>query len=907
MSLGLVAPFGSSARLFLLFLLLRRRPAPLAHFRARLIVHLNHSGSMEAVVASAGWPQTKWRLAGGKMAKKKKLRKAAAAAKRKRPTPAPLKASILSLPAEIVLLIAELLDVKDQAALDRTTRFFHQIIDPVLYQDNVKSGGSFCLFWGAENGQLGTIKKAIAAGADLYQPVPDDPGTWEPSPREERGAGDDGDDTAADGANSSDGAKLTKYSTPLHLAAKNGHREVVTFLLDSGVDIDAPSYKMCECKSVKGQHQAVQADYEYPRWRALHLAMCYGEREIAELLIFRGASLSLDAIPGRHHTALHTAAAKGLIPVIKLLALDLKFDANERDANGNTALHYVAELFGARDHDTIRDTISKLLALGAELEAHNEIGHTALLNACCRGNFAVASRLLSIGANPDPHRYIPNFRDYRPLYYAILPRAEFFDLNNAPVKHDDFEGLRINLINSLVETGADVEARFDKRGHRNVTPLMLACEFAEPRVVATLLKAGAHVNSVDRTGKTAILYACSERVDHRGEVPEIVTHLIQHGAWVDIEEHTRPPTSALDWAVKHSRWGDGEVLHAMLKASGAINVGVARLKVILRRCASNGNYKALGPLLEFTKRLFEVSNDDLKDSMDLIIEQRDPANQRETFQTLVDFGYRIESNEVLLLRTMLQKNEILSLAVLERGVAVSDFKLLGGQTYLHIACEWGNMNVLRALLERAADVNAFDRDLRTPLSIVVANNQLDMADALMMEVADPHLLPPDELLRESCWDADECEFVRRRHLTAFDLAIRDSRTEILKAMVSRFAAPQRPYKNALTYLKRASEIPNTKPLEILLEHGYGADGRASVPLLSLLRFMWENPTPPDAAASSLPSIELLSGHCKMDDGADGPITRILDVICNYDGPDEDRQKVRQLASEVVSYPRNRED
>ncbi len=452
----------------------------------------------------------------------KKLKKPGPRAQ-KRPPPS-ASASILGLPTEIVLLIAELLDVKDQVSLNRAARFFYSIIDPILYQNNVSSGNSSCLFWAAENGQLGTIKKMLAAGANLNQFGPDDSGTRDQALAENGNDGESGDeDGDADEGGSATARKLGKYGTPLHLATVSGHRDIVAYLIDSGADMDAPSFKMCECRSVKANQNTLQTTYEFPRWRALHLAMCYGEREIAELLIFRGASLSLDAIPGRRHTALHSAAAKGLIPIIKLLAMDHNFNVNEADSADNTALHYVSELFGPRESPAIRDTITKLLALGAELEAHNETGHTPLLNACCRGNYAVAIRLVGIGANPDPHRNIPNFKDFRPLYYAILPRVEFFDLNNAPVKHDDFEGLRVGLIKALVDAGADVEARFDKRGHRSVTTLMLACELAEPRAIEALLEAGAHVNSVDRSGKAAILYACSVRVDHRGEVPEIVS------------------------------------------------------------------------------------------------------------------------------------------------------------------------------------------------------------------------------------------------------------------------------------------------------------------------------------------------------------------------------------------------
>ncbi len=200
----------------------------------------------------------------------------------------------------------------------------------------------------------------------------------------------------------------------------------------------------------------------------------------------------------------------------------------------------------------------------------------------------------------------------------------------------------------------------------------------------------------------------------------------------------------------------------MLRVAGPHNVGPSRVKAILKKCASAGNYKALGSLLIFTAELFDVTSAELKSLMDLTIEQREPCNQKELFQCLMDFGYHVDSNEVLFLKTLMKRNELLALEVLRRGVAVSEITLFGGQTFLHIACEWGNMNVVKALLERAADLDAFDDELRTPLSIAVSQNHLDLATALMVEVADPYLLPPDEVLRRLYEDEEERRFVEEK-------------------------------------------------------------------------------------------------------------------------------------------------
>ncbi|KAK3292151.1 ankyrin repeat-containing domain protein [Chaetomium fimeti] len=837
------------------------------------------------------------------------LKKPAAKAKTKKPdgkackgkAKKALSVPVLGLPPEIVLLIDELLDLQDRLALGRTNRWFYSVINPVIYRDNVKLASASSLFWGAENGQLGTLKHALAAGADLNAsgPLPRKAGEVETSDTENDVDGNVDADPAPELFEEPPDPTLQPSCTPLHLAAKNGHREIVEWLLDNGADIDAASYRVCECQSLKSGRHPSRRLSEWPRWRALHTAMCSQERTVAELLIHRGASLELDTKSEHQHTALHSAAAHGLIPVIKLLALnDLNLNVNQRD--------------DARDSADIRDTITKLLALGADLEAHNDAGYTPLLNACFRGNYAVAHRLVSIGANPDPHRHIPNFRDYRPLYYCMLQRSEFFDMDDAPVKHDEFEGNRVTLIKALVDGGADVNAKFDKRGHRGVTPLMLACELAEPRAVAALVQCGAEINAQDRNGRTPLCYAVTIRVDHRGEVPEIASIMLRRGARMDIEEE--PNCSPLDTAIKHIRWAEDDVLEAMLTVADRTNLTEAKLKEALKSCASCGNHKALKLLLDFADRVYEVTDADVKEYLCRIIEQSDPWNQIETFNCMMDFGRPVYTNEMLLLKTIMQQNRELSLAVMSRGLSISEPRFHGDQTYLHLACHWGDVEVVRALLDRGADVDVFDRELQTPLSVAVSENYVSIAVTLMKEVADPFLTPSDELLQKlfSDEEEDEWRFIKRRYLTAFDLAIRDDRVEIIQDILSRYALPDIPAKSKSSYMHRASQNPNPAILKLLLEKGAdpaGGKNCPNPPAAALIRRVWDQPRLPDVAISLLQAARLLLEKCSSDttpwpllkeialDGSDDPdraelrgtVMRELGirsmVTCSTSGPD----------------------
>ncbi|KAK4188462.1 ankyrin repeat-containing domain protein [Podospora australis] len=842
------------------------------------------------------------------------------------------------LPPEIVLMILELLSASDQLVLARVNKWFNAIITPEIYSKNVRLDNASCIFWGAEFGQLGTLKHALAAGANLDAVGPvnyktklgssesDDDDNEDRSVSDDNGDdGDDGDDQAdgddddgdANNGNSSRPAqlidptpipdsKLLPYTTPLHLAAKRGHRDVVAWLLDNGVDINAHSFRVCECQALKHERNPLRRVAEWPRWRALHTAMCHGERVVAELLIHRGASLSLDAAPEHHHTALHSAAANGLVPIIKLLAInDVDLDANQRDRWDNTALHYVGELYRIRDSATVRDTITKLLALGADLEAYNERGHTPLLNACFRGNFAVAHRFASIGANTDPHKYIRKFREVRPLFYAVLPRSDFYDLDDAPVRHDEFEGNRVALIKALVEAGARVDARFDKRNHREATALMLACELAEPRAVATLVQCGASVNLQDRSGRTALYYACCIRVDHRSEVGEIAGILLSAGARMDMEEE--PMSCPLDWAVMQIRWADENVLLAMLKAATEQNVSELKLKTALKRSAASGNHKAIRMLLPFTEQYYRITNRDVKSYLDANIDRSDPWNQVETLNCILDWGRSVYTNETLLLKSMVMRNRELCLAMLKRFVSVSDPRCYGGQTFLHLACQWGEIEVVKELVDRGAELNVFDKDLKTPLMLAVTQDHGEVAVFLMKEVADPYLEPPDYLLEKFFEDEDERRFVRKRFLTAFDIAIQENRLSIVKDMLNRFNLPEIRHpkeKNCKnTYLHRACRNPNPKILNMLLERKFDNDAALDC-VMSILRDVWTGKIRLEIASNPLNCAKLLDDQITT---RNQEYWSLLEQIAFYEGAEleklEAQEKImREMRFEVTYCP-----
>ncbi|MDR0590302.1 MAG: ankyrin repeat domain-containing protein [Puniceicoccales bacterium] len=112
--------------------------------------------------------------------------------------------------------------------------------------------------------------------------------------------------------------------TALHYAAKNGHKNVVQFLLDNGADVNA---------GAKGGLNEGRT--------ALHYAAENGHKKVVRFLLDNGADEKIK--DGQGKTALHYAAEGGQFDIVTFLVLRNNIPVNARDNQGRTPLHYAAE------------------------------------------------------------------------------------------------------------------------------------------------------------------------------------------------------------------------------------------------------------------------------------------------------------------------------------------------------------------------------------------------------------------------------------------------------------------------------------------------------------------------------------------------------------------------------------
>ena len=125
-------------------------------------------------------------------------------------------------------------------------------------------------------------------------------------------------------------------------------------------------------------------------WTPLHLAAFFGHPELAKALLNRGANVDSRSTNAMKNTPLHAGIAGRKTKVIQVL-IDRGADLNARQHGGWTALHGAAQ-------SGSRDIVELLLAHGADPNLRAENNQAALDLALMHGHQEVAALLERSGA-----------------------------------------------------------------------------------------------------------------------------------------------------------------------------------------------------------------------------------------------------------------------------------------------------------------------------------------------------------------------------------------------------------------------------------------------------------------------------------------------------------------------------
>lgn len=483
---------------------------------------------------------------------------------------------------------------------------------------------------------------------------------------------------------------IRKGANSLHVCAWFGLTNVVSKLLDEGLDVNAadPNYKqtplMYACR--RGQSATVAkllergADVNQYSQRdsvALFEAVENGNIETVELLLAH-KELDVNAVhPWRsNRTALMLAAQSGKMEIVNALLDRPGVRSDQKDLEGNTSLS-LATIAGQSE------VVASLLENESiDINSQNDLGTTALILAATtkggrketEAKILIAMLLLMQGADS-------SIKDHEGGGTAILRAVDAG--NEAMVK-------------LLIEYNADIQIRDDL----NRGLLHSAAIDGYDAIVCLLLAKGLNANAQDKNGKTP-LHDASRDGDY-----DVAKLLLDSGADPSIKDvHGRTP-----WTVAW-QYGNLEIMRVLqtkrhIEENGEPSLG------------SYPNVEAL-PVWSLANLGFEQE-----------VTKAIATKPNEIYFCDPDMGNTalhcaINANNATTLTQLL-------LAGLSPD-SLNDYH----RTPLHLAAIAGHANLVTILLNHHAKCDEKDRWLQTPLIIAHHNRHLECAVILIEAGAIP--------------------------------------------------------------------------------------------------------------------------------------------------------------------------
>lgn len=322
--------------------------------------------------------------------------------------------------------------------------------------------------------------------------------------------------------------------TPLMLAVRSGVRDLAALLIRRGASVNMKNKRgrtalmdarVNENAEMMTMLRAAGA-VEIPNIDDdLYLAVVHEDAAAAEKAIRGGASVN-----NRDYAFLYLAAQRGLVSLVTML-LDAKADPNLATDSGETAL------FAAVGRAQV-DLSDVLIRRGADVNVANRKGNTALIavaQAMAKPdeNLALADLLLGAGARP-------NERGDKGMTALMWAAGQ-----GTP-----------GVTRRIIAAGADVQSADDNQ----MTALMFAANFSQRESVEALLGAGARINAADAAGWTPLLHAIKGSFD-----ADMTNLLIRAGADVNVRAKGGW-TPLMEAAAK----GKPEIVKALLAAGADV-------------------------------------------------------------------------------------------------------------------------------------------------------------------------------------------------------------------------------------------------------------------------------------------------------------------------------------------------
>ncbi|XP_055644477.1 ankyrin-3-like isoform X3 [Toxorhynchites rutilus septentrionalis] len=545
---------------------------------------------------------------------------------------------------------------------------------------------------------------------------------------------------------------------------------------------------------------------------ALHLAAKDGHYEIVQELLKRDANV--DNATKKGNTALHIASLAGQKEIIQLL-LQYNASVNVQSQNGFTPLYMAAQ----ENHD---ECVNLLLAKGANPALATEDGFTPLAVAMQQGHDRVVAVLLESDTRGKvrlPALHIAAKKDDVKAAALLLENEHNPDVSSksgfTPLHIAAHYG-NVNVAQLLIEKGADVNFT----AKHNITPLHVACKWGKLNMVSLLIKNKARIDSVTRDGLTPL--HCAARSGHDQVIELLLEneadiiaktknglaplHMAAQGEHVSaarillvnkspVDDITIDYLTALHVA---AHCGHVKVAKLLLDRNADPNARALNGFTPLHIACKKNRIKVVELLLKHGATISATTESGLTPlhvasfmgCMNIVIYllQHDASPDIPTVrgETPLHLAARAKQSDII--------------RILLRNGAYVNAQAREDQTPLHVASRIGNVDIVMLLLQHGAKIDSVTKDNYTPLHIAAKEGQNDVAAILLDNKAN-------------------MEAVTKKGFTPLHLAAKYGNLKCAQLLLDRGAQVDVQGKNGVTPLHVASHYDHQNVALLLLEKG----------------------------------------------------------------------------------------